>query len=117
MDAYLHRWSHRQGSMQTQFVTRLLDSNADSIPLLMLRGHAHLLSTKFPAALRCYTQVRNACKIAAWSVPSGSSFHLLLCHTCVTARSGRQVDCADDIAIHSNKLDHNVVARPGSRST
>ena len=53
----LYRWAHKQGSMQTGIVSRLLESHSDSVPLLLLRGHAQLLSGKFPAALRQYFKV------------------------------------------------------------
>jgi hypothetical protein len=44
--------------MQTSIVTRLLDGHPDSLPLLMLRGHALVLSSKFASALRHYFLVR-----------------------------------------------------------
>ena len=59
--------------MQVGLATRLLEANPGSLPLLLLRGHAHLLASSFAAALRCYLKVRSpvctlACVSSSWSL-------------------------------------------------
>jgi hypothetical protein len=44
--------------MQTQIVARLLEKHPDSLPLLLLRGHAMLISGKGGGALPHYFAVR-----------------------------------------------------------
>jgi len=63
------RCCHDQGSMQTQLVARLLDKSPDSLPLLMQRGHAMLVSGKHGAALKHYFQVWDATGVVAGNAP------------------------------------------------
>jgi hypothetical protein len=53
----LCRWAHKQGSLQTNLATRLLESHPSSLPLLVLRGHAQMLSSKPASALHNYFKV------------------------------------------------------------
>lgn len=74
--------------MQTQLVARLLDKNPDSLPLLMMRGHALLVSGKPGAALRCYFQVCTAAHTTQKAPRSRHRSALASCQTHLT------LDCA-----------------------
>ena len=103
--------------MQTQLIARLLEKHPDSLPLLMMRGNAMLVSGKPAAALRNYFMVWAAAFSAFAALCINTVLHVT--SVCVIAQHLRggprahiRVDCMPisrrpqpaDISVRSGRL-------------